>query len=199
MSAPDCGPSSDEHPSVTVIHDHPCDVKKSPSKSKRQLDDALHVVEMYKKKLKVSQRKTSRLKKKVDSLISVVTSLKENHLVSSACADVLETTFAAASRDLMKRIVSQNVNKKPGAYTAALWSFAMTLKFYSAKAYKYVRNTFDLGLPHPSTIRTWYGAVNADPGFTKAAFSALSAKVLAAKRDGQYIICSLMIDEMAIR
>ena len=101
MSAPECGPSSDEHPSVTVIHDHPYDVKKSPSKLKRQLDYVLHVVEMYKKKLKVSQRKTSRLKKKVDSLISVVASLKEKHLVSSACADILETTFAGASRDLM--------------------------------------------------------------------------------------------------
>ena len=199
MSAPDCGPSSDEHPSVTVIHDHPYDVKKSPSKLKRELDDALQVVSKFKKKLKVSQRKTSRLKKKVDSLISVVESLKENHLVSSACADVLETIFAGASRDLMKRIVSQKANKKPGAYTAKLRSFAMTLKFYSAKAYKYVRNTFDLGLPHPSTIRTWYDAVNADPGFTQAAFCALSAKVLAAKRDGQDIICSLMLDEMAIR
>ena len=62
-----------------------------------------------------------------------------------------------------------------------------------------MRNTFDLGLPHTSTIRTWYGAVNTDAGFTKAAFSALSAKALAAKRDGQYIIGSLMIDEMAIR
>ena len=190
MSPPDCGPSSDEHPSVTVIHDHPYDVKKIPSKLKRQLDDAWHVVEMYTKKFKVPQRKTSRLKKKVDSLIPVVASLKENHLVSS---------FAGASRDLMKRIVSQKVNKKPGAYTAELRSFAMALKFYSAKAYQYVRNRFDLGLPHHSTIRTWYGAVNADPGFTKAAFSALSAKVLAAKRDGQDIICTLMIDEMAIR
>ena len=74
------------------------------------------------------------------------------HLVSSACADILETTFAGASSDLMKRIVSQKANKKPGAYTAELRSFVMTLKFYSAKAYKYVRNTFDLGHPHPSTI-----------------------------------------------
>ena len=82
MSAPDCGPSSDEHPPVTVIHDHPYDVKKSPSKLKRELDDALQVVSKFKKKLKVSQRKTSRLKKKVDSLISVVESLKENHALS---------------------------------------------------------------------------------------------------------------------
>jgi len=61
-----------------------------------------------------------------------------------------------------------------------------------------VRNTFYLGLPHPSTIRTWYSTVNADPGFTQATFSALSAKVLVAKRDGQDITCSLML-EMAIR
>ena len=75
----------------------------------------------------------------------------------------------------------------------------MTLKFYSAKAYKYVRNTFEFSLPHHSTVRTCNGVVIAEPVFTKAAFSALSAKVLAAKRDGQDIICSLMLDEMTIR
>ena len=40
----------------------------------------------------------------------------------------------------MKRLVTQKKNKNPGAYPKELRAFAMTLKFYSEKAYKYVRN-----------------------------------------------------------
>jgi len=113
IRGPECGPSSEGCPLIAVIHDHPYDLSKSLSKLKRQLDNA-----NYRKKLKVSQRRTSRLKRKVDSLSSTVAFLKEKRLVSSACADVLETIFASAPRDLMKSIVSQRANNNPGAYTA---------------------------------------------------------------------------------
>jgi len=128
----ECGPSSEGHPLITIILDHPYDIRKSPSKWKRQLDNVLVVVANYRTKFKVSQRKTSRLKRKVNSLYSVIASFKEKHLESSVCVDVLETTFAGAPCDLMKIIVSQKANNILGAYTAEL---------------------FDLGLPHPSTIR----------------------------------------------
>ena len=117
------GPSSEGHPLITVIHDHPYDVRKITSKLKRQLDNALGVIANYRKKLNVSQSRTSRLKWKVESLSSVVTSLKEKHLVSSVCADVLETTFAGTPCDLMQRIVSQKANNTPGAYTVELRFF----------------------------------------------------------------------------
>ena len=100
----------------------------------------------------------------------------------------------------MKRLVNQKKKKNPGAYPLELRTFAMTLKFYSAKAYKYVRKSFDLGLPHPSVISTWYNVMNGEPGFTKEVLTALKAKVLAGKRDsGQQVVCSLMLDEMSIR
>ena len=51
----------------------------------------------------------------------------------------------------------------------------MTLKFYSAKAYKFVRKSFNLGLPHPSVIRSWYNVMVGEPGFTKEAMTALKA------------------------
>ncbi len=75
----------------------------------------------------------------------------------------------------------------------------MMLKFYSAKAYKYVKNSFDLGLPHPLVISSWYNAMDGESGLTKEALTALKAKVLAAKRDGQEVLCALMLDEMSIR
>ena len=75
----------------------------------------------------------------------------------------------------------------------------MTLQFYSAKAYDFVRETFDLALPHPRSLRTWYSHINGEPGFTKCAFDAISAQVLTDTANGRATICSLMLDEMAIR
>lgn len=80
-----------------------------------------------------------------------------------------------------------------------LRSFATTLHFYSAKAYAYVRETFDLALPHPETIRSWYSKISADPGFTQPAFSAIKSRVEDRKREGKETLCALMMDEVAIR
>ena len=41
--------------------------------------------------------------------------------------------------------------------------------------------------------------MDGEPGFTKEALTALQAKVLAGKRDGHKVLCSLMLDEMSIR
>lgn len=48
-------------------------------------------------------------------------------------------------------------------YPADLKAFALTLNFYSAKAYNYVRDTFDCHLPSPRTIRNWYNCVDGSP------------------------------------
>ncbi len=68
-----------------------------------------------------------------------------------------------------------------------------------SKAYEFIRKTFNLALPHQAQIRRWYSKVHAGPGFTGPAFDALHASVLAAREKGQEVVCSLMLDEMAIR
>ena len=85
------------------------------------------------------------------------------------------------------------------AYPEELKAFALTLHFYSAKAYDFVRQTFDMALPHPTLIRSWYAKINGDPGFTQCAFAALSAQVKEDASKDRQTICSLMLDEMAIR
>ena len=142
--------------------------------------------------------KTS-LKKKVNTLADVISKLKEESLINNDCAAVLETTSSGVPCKLMKRLMTQKEKKNPGAYPPELRSFAMTLKFYSTKAYNYIRKSFDLSLPCASVIRSWYSSMGGEPGFTKGAMAALKAKVLAAKRDGQKVVCALMLDEMAIR
>ncbi|GLV43403.1 hypothetical protein CBL_21275, partial [Carabus blaptoides fortunei] len=51
-------------------------------------------------------------------------------------------------------------------FPAELRTFALTLHFYSSSAYDYVRTTFGKCLPHPTTLRKWYSAVDGSPGYT---------------------------------
>ena len=194
-SSPKRAPSSPER----AVRDHKYCITASPRRMRRQMCDLVDKVESLQKKLKRSHQKTRRLKKKVNTLADVVSKLKEENLINNDCAAVLETTFSGVPCELMKRLMTQKEKKNPGAYPPELRSFAMTLKFYSAKAYNYVRKSFDLGLPCASVIRSWYSSMDGEPGFTKDAMAALKAKVLAAKRDGQEVVCALMLDEMAIR
>ena len=152
-----------------------------------------------KKKLQATRMKNLRLRKKVKTLETVVKELKRRDLVSDECAEILEATYSGVPNEIMKRLMIQKRKKNPGAYPNELRSFALTLKYYSSKAYRFVRKSFNLGLPAPSVIRSWYSKIEGDPGFTKATFSALSAKVAASKQSGESILCSLMLDEMSIK
>lgn len=201
MTAADV-PGCDEGSTLSTAHvqsEHAYHVTVSPRKLKRQLHSALDQNEVLRKKVKTEQTKNSKLKKRIHSLKSVVSTLRDKNLVTTHCAELLESTFSGVSKDVMKRILKQKRHTDPGQYTAELRSFAMTLNFYSAKAYRFVRKSFDLGLPHPAVIRKWYGAINGDPGFTDEVFRALKAKVLAAARDKQQVVCGLLMDEMSIK
>lgn len=111
---------------------------------------------IYKKKYKNALRTSSRRKIQLTHLKIVVEHLKKKQLVSTDAMTVLESTFKGVPSALMKRMLiaarsrSGTTNKE---YPKELKSFAMTLQFYSSKAYDYVRQTFNLCLPAPSTMR----------------------------------------------
>ena len=110
---------------------------------------------------------------------------------------MLNQTFSGASLDLLNRITSGRKSGKGCKYPPELKSFALTV--YLANAYEFVRRTFNLALPHQSQVRWWYSKIPAGPGFTKPAFEALRVKVEEAEMIGKKIICSLMVDEMAVK
>lgn len=87
--------------------------------------------------------------------------------------------------------------KVKGTYSPQLRAFALTINFYSPKAYNYIRQVFKNKLPAPSTIRLWYSNTNGSPGFTQEAVDILKKKVEAAG-DKKLYAC-LTMDEMAIR
>ena len=62
---------------------------------------------------------------------------------------ILETTFSGVKKELMKRLLIPKKKKNVETYPDEFPYFPMTLKFYSVKAYTYVRKTLNLGLPDP--------------------------------------------------
>ena len=97
----------------------------------------------------------------------------------------------------MKRLFSKKKGKGC-KYPSELKSFALTLEFYSSKAYEFVRQKLNLALPHQARIRKWYSKIPAAPGFTQPAFVAMKAKVDAVRENGNKVVCALMLDEMSI-
>ncbi|XP_028416401.1 THAP domain-containing protein 5-like [Dendronephthya gigantea] len=128
-----------------VNHDHTYHISKSPRRMKKHVDNLVNNLTNLQNKFKASKQKTRRLKRKVSTLESVVSELRQSNLINSDCAAILETTFSGVPKELMKRLMSQKKNKNPGAYPPELRSFALTLKFYSTKAYNYVRKVFSSG------------------------------------------------------
>jgi len=52
----------------------------------------------------------------------------------------------------LREIVNRKLNGKKGKYSEELKKFAITLQFYSSKAYCFVRKQFTNVLPHPRTL-----------------------------------------------
>ena len=142
-----------------------CKEKKLEKMVKRQ---ALQLKKL-KEKLRLEKQKTRRLKTKVNNLKELISGLKEKKLITENHATILNSKFSGVTQDLFNRI--KNVKKGKGRkYSPLLRSFALTLQFYSTKAYNFVRRTFNLALPHQRQIRKWYSHIPAEPGFTEPSF-----------------------------
>ena len=116
--------------SERALHDHTY-VITNPRNLKRRLDETIELAEDFQKQLKAQKMKTQRLKIKVMNLGSVISSIKEKHLISPSVAEVLGSSFSGATKELLERI--QNKDGKGIAYPKELKCFAMTLQFYSNK------------------------------------------------------------------
>ncbi|CAB4034753.1 Hypothetical predicted protein [Paramuricea clavata] len=80
---------------------------KSPRRVRSQVDDLIDKVENLQKRLKTSQKKTNRREKKVSTLTTVVSELREKNLINSDCVTILESTFSRVPKELMKRLVTK--------------------------------------------------------------------------------------------
>lgn len=164
------------------------------------LKGKLRLMQMKKRKLMQSNKS---LKKKVKRLTQTCKNLKETVIQMKKKMNVTEDQFAelcvkAETVDLFKRMIRNKKRNKNSrlSFSPSLRKFALTLNYYSPTGYKYVRQVFEDGLPHPRTLAKWYEKTDAAPGFTAESFAILKKKYLATKTK---IICALVVDEMAIR
>lgn len=91
--------------------------------------------------------------------------------------------------------------KSSKQYDESVRAFALTLHFYSPRAYGFVRTKFNKHLPDVSVLRSWasnctgYG----EPGINVEALRVIGKKADEMQRDGNNLYCSLAWDEMNIR
>ena len=87
---------------------------------------------------------------------------------------------------------------KVGIYPKEVRSFAVTLHFYSPRAYEYVRSIYKT-LPSQRIIRKWYESIDGSPGFTTEALMVLKLKTTEAAEKNQKVVCNLVMDEIYIK
>ena len=176
--------------SVCLDHSYFC-TDRGLSLRKRRLEE--HVKKLQ-KKLRAFQQRTRRLKKTTRRLKDCLRDAKDKHLLEKGAHEILEDAFGGMSLALFKHMLQRNTNSKNcQQYNQQMRKFAITLHFYSPKAYDYLRPT--LCLPHPSTLRKWRSTINVEPGFLS---QAMNIAKLYADGCGENR-CSLILDEMHLR
>jgi len=151
---------------------------------------------MYKHKIKILRQTIQRKNKRIAQMQSVLVSLRQKNFLSDEHLNVLET-LGTFNQHLLKRQCAKSkkvpLKKK---YSPELRHFALTLHYYSPRAYMYVRSKFDTCLPHPKTLAKWYMSINVEPGFHTEALKSIAER---AKTVSYPLFGALIFDEMAIR
>ena len=128
------------------------------------------------KKIKTLQQKVRRREKKIDSLKSLLDDLVKKQLLTDDVSANLEKSFSGLPLDIIKNHHKNKDQKNKGhRHSDEVKRFALTLKFYSPKAYDYVRSVFKT-LPHPSSMANWASSIKCDPGFFEDVFREIRSK-----------------------
>lgn len=95
------------------------------------------------------------------------------------------TFIVGKGKDLIMNLANKNKGKTvKRKHSNELRKFALTLNFYSPKAYEFLRTEFNCVLPHTRTLSKWYSHI--DPGFTQESLNILALKINFIKT---YILC----------
>lgn len=180
-------------------HDHRYDI--TPRTCKRKLFQLENKYQELEQKYKIQNQQLKRLQKKTSHFEDIINQLNQERMSSENCSSALKSIPSEGLKQLWERVIANSEQSKvsKSMYPPALRSFALTLHFYSPRAYNYVREEMKLALPDLSTIKTWYNSINGEAGFTQESFDALKHKVREASKRNQTLLCSLMLDEIGIK
>ena len=134
-------------------------------------------------------RKNLRKEKTIKGLVKKLENMK--HL-SNEQSQSLTSNFGHMAKELFTNEHKNAKKSKSSRYSDLIKQFAVTLHFYSPKAYKYVRKI--LHLPCQASIRSWAAAINCEPGFLTDVIQHLQTTLDEDDKD-----CILLVDEMSIK
>lgn len=151
----------------------------------------------YQRRIKILQQRLRRRQRRITDMKGMLLTLKENGEGNESLLDVMEGNFNRVPAELLKNEIN-NSDSAPSRrrYTAEIRKFALTLHFYSAKAYEFLRS--NLHLPHPATLRSWLSSRHCNVGILSEVLAFLKEKVLMEEYSHLRNV-ALIFDSMAIR
>ena len=160
---------------------------------KRKLEEATEKGLKYREKLYSVSKKLKRSKENIKCLKLRLTEAYDKFNIETEKQNVISNAAEAIPEKLFKKSLDN-----PKDYDESIRKFALTLHFYSAKAYKFVREVFNKALPHESTLYNWCCKLDGKPGFTEESFRYLSQTIIDNRNRGQELVFSLSVDEMKL-
>ena len=182
-------------PSPKFLRDHNYAKSTNKMHSPLQKQDQSITNKKPKSKIRNLQQQIRRSKTKMTKMADIINDLQENLIIKGETADELHTTFDKLQLSIFYNTKNNNSTSPCGRrYTNDVKEFALTLNYYSPKAYQYVRSI--IPLPNPSLIRKWSSSVECEPDFLVESFQSLKNELENSpmKKD-----CCLIIDAMSIR
>lgn len=120
------------------------------TKRKKKLDLKNERAESLQKKLYNVNKKANRLTDTVSRLEKELSQAYTNFDVDKSKQILIDKAASNIPFKLLKLSVDNDQT-----YDPAIRKFALTLHFYSPKAYRFIRNTFNKALPHEHTLYRW--------------------------------------------
>lgn len=178
---------------ISVTPEHKFEISPMPSTSKepptKKIRYECDVIEGLKREVKVLKQRVKRRDLRIHSIKSLLNVIKKKTHDPEEIESVIKTNFVHIHEQF-----NYAINKKKVRYSEELKSFALTLHFYSPKAYLFLRK--HVCLPHPATLRRLLATRDCSVGFIQEVLMFL--KETAAK-DASLKNVALLFDSMAIR
>jgi len=149
---------------------------------------------VLKRKLKVAKQLAARKKL---ALSSVQDELRDSKLISPTKLQDLQNQFPSLLQEFIQtQKQAQEKDKRGIRYSNEMKKFAVTLHYYSARAYDFIRDY--LQLPHRSSLCAWITSGDNDPGFNVELIKQLGNSI---EQDQNNMLSDigLHVDEMAIK
>lgn len=128
---------------------------------------------MAKKKIKKLQQNKKQSDKKIADLEAIIEDLKSKNFRHDDNVEIFDKILGPNKEHLARQLAKQLDTSLEKQYSLELRAFALTLHYFSPKAYNYVRDVFNMSLPSEKTIEKWYQATDGKPGVTLEDFKIL--------------------------